>query len=181
MIQESFSPAKSSSGEYVHMVAGMREVWEDGYAFKDLAERQAALAQQRESIEAARKVRESTEAARKVGACGSAGAFGVKYEIDELGSLLGCQLGSWVRLQTIETAGKHCVCSPTKTVSKKVCIYIFQTFYTSASARCDLQRHSRKPTFRHLVDIPSRGVISVDVPFRCSTVPGVGCPRELSY
>jgi hypothetical protein len=38
------------------LFAGMREVWEDGYALKDLAERQAALVQQRESIEAARKV-----------------------------------------------------------------------------------------------------------------------------
>ena len=36
--------------------AGLRETWEDGRAFVEAAARQAALAQAREAIEAARKV-----------------------------------------------------------------------------------------------------------------------------
>ena len=35
----------------------MREVWEDGPAFQEIISRQASLTQQREMIEAARKVR----------------------------------------------------------------------------------------------------------------------------
>ena len=37
-------------------IAGLRETWEDGRAFKELAQRRAAVADAREGIEAARKV-----------------------------------------------------------------------------------------------------------------------------
>lgn len=36
--------------------AGLRETWEDGRAFKELAQRRAAVADAKEGIEAARKV-----------------------------------------------------------------------------------------------------------------------------
>lgn len=36
--------------------AGLRETWEDGRAFKELAQRRAAVADAKEGIETARKV-----------------------------------------------------------------------------------------------------------------------------
>lgn len=52
---------------------GLSERWEDGPVFRDLAAQQAALASQREGVEAARKVRASPLKPRSNPVVGSGG------------------------------------------------------------------------------------------------------------